>query len=104
MSERENVRTRSREPEALETEYNRTIREREIRNQKLADGKVIIKGGEIPWELNRQYAPSTISFPLLYAACIDTILWAMFYLLYSRSLYRPAQFNRHHGIVRYDFH
>ncbi len=54
MSERENVRTRSREPEALETEYDRTVREREIRNQKLAEGKVIIKGGEIPWELNRQ--------------------------------------------------
>jgi len=54
MSERESVRTRGREAEPLETEYDRVVRDREITNRKLAEGKVVIEGRNIPWELNRQ--------------------------------------------------
>jgi quercetin dioxygenase-like cupin family protein len=54
MSEREAVRTKTKEPRLLQTEYDRSMRDKEIRNQRWAEGKVIIKGKELPWELNRQ--------------------------------------------------
>jgi uncharacterized cupin superfamily protein len=53
MSDREVVRVKGREPEPLE-EYDKSIRAKEIRNQRLAEGRVIIKGKDLPWELNRQ--------------------------------------------------
>lgn len=54
MSERESTRTRTRDPEQLETEYDRSMRDRDVRNKKMAEGKVVIRTSEIPWELNRQ--------------------------------------------------
>ena len=54
MSEREEVRTKIREPEALETNYDHTVRNMEIRNKKRAEGRVVIKGKNRPWELTRQ--------------------------------------------------
>ncbi|NIO10748.1 MAG: hypothetical protein GTO40_23200, partial [Deltaproteobacteria bacterium] len=54
MSEREITRTRTREPEPKETEYDELVRTKEVRNKKLAEGKVIIRSRELPWELNRQ--------------------------------------------------
>jgi quercetin dioxygenase-like cupin family protein len=54
MSQREQVKTRTREPDPLETEYDRSVREKELRNQGWAEGKVITKGKDLPWELNRQ--------------------------------------------------
>ncbi len=54
MSERETTRTKTREPEPKETDYDQMVRAKEVRNRRLAEGKVIVKGKELPWELNRQ--------------------------------------------------
>lgn len=54
MSEREEVRTRVQEAEPLETNYDRTVREMELRNKKRAEGQIVIKGKNRPWELTRQ--------------------------------------------------
>lgn len=54
MDEREAVRTRVSEPEMLETNYDRTVRNMELRNKRRAEGKIVIKGKNTPWELTRQ--------------------------------------------------
>jgi uncharacterized cupin superfamily protein len=35
-------------------EYDKAVHAKEVRNQRLAEGKVIIRGKDLPWELNRQ--------------------------------------------------
>ena len=54
MSERQRTRTKTREPEPMETDYDQAVRAKEIRNKRMAEGKVIVKGKDLPWELNRQ--------------------------------------------------
>lgn len=54
MAEREMTRTKTREPEPMETDYDQRMRAKEIRNKGMAEGKVIVKAKELPWELNRQ--------------------------------------------------
>src|SRR5215471_19313233 len=54
MSERRKTRTRTREPEPIETNYDQVVRAKEIRNKRMAEGKVIVNGKDLPWELNRQ--------------------------------------------------
>jgi len=53
MSERE--RLREREPEAaVESTYDQAVRSKEIQNQQMAAGKVVVSGRSIPWETTRQ--------------------------------------------------
>src|SRR5262245_15647219 len=54
MSKRQVSRSKIREPESRETDYDQAVRAKEIRNKRMAEGKVIIKGKDLPWELNRQ--------------------------------------------------
>jgi quercetin dioxygenase-like cupin family protein len=54
MSERRMTRTKSRERATKETNYDQVVRAKEIRNKRMAEGRVIIKGKDLPWELNRQ--------------------------------------------------
>jgi gentisate 1,2-dioxygenase len=54
MSGRRMARTKSKEPVPKETNYDQVVRAKEIRNKRMAEGKVIINGQDLPWELNRQ--------------------------------------------------
>jgi len=54
MSGRRMARTKSKEPTPKETNYDQVVRAKEIRNKRMAEGKVIINGQDLPWELNRQ--------------------------------------------------
>ena len=54
MSERRKTRIESREPEPMGTNYDQAVRAKEARNKRMAEGKVIVKGNDLPWELNRQ--------------------------------------------------
>ena len=54
MSESETTRTKSQGPAPMETGYDQAVRAKEIRNKRMAEGKVIVKGKDLPWELNRQ--------------------------------------------------
>ena len=54
MSERRTNRSKTREPEPMGTDYDQAVRAKEIRNKRMAEGRVIVKGKDLPWELNRQ--------------------------------------------------
>src|SRR5215475_15704234 len=54
MSEHRMSRSKAREPAPKETNYDQVVRAKEIRNKRMAEGKVIINGKDLPWELNRQ--------------------------------------------------
>ena len=54
MSERRTTRTKTRQPEPMETDYDQAVRAKEIRNKWIAEGRVIVKGKDLPWEVNRQ--------------------------------------------------
>src|SRR5215813_8298816 len=54
MSGRRMARTKSKEPTPKETNYDQVVRAKEIRNKRMAEGKVVISGEDSPWELNRQ--------------------------------------------------
>lgn len=92
MDERESVRTRVREPEPQETQYDRAIRDREIRNQRQAEGKVIIKSGEIPWELNRQ---GRLKFLIMERTSQD--LAAPGWIVFQQQIYNHSGMHRHQG-------
>src|SRR5262249_38241469 len=47
-------RRKSPERAPMETNYDQAVRAKEIRNQKMAAGKVVVKTKDLPWELNRQ--------------------------------------------------
>lgn len=92
MSERESVRTRSREPEPLETEYDRVVHDREIRNQQLAEGKVVIPASKIPWELNRQ---GRIKF--IINDRISENLAAPGWMVFQQIIHKHSGMHRHQG-------
>ncbi|MGH7198140.1 MAG: hypothetical protein ACREH5_05325, partial [Candidatus Omnitrophota bacterium] len=54
MSERRMTGAKTPEPAPMETGYDQAVRAKEIRNQRMAEGKVIVPGKDLPWELNRQ--------------------------------------------------
>jgi mannose-6-phosphate isomerase-like protein (cupin superfamily) len=54
MSERRMSRSKTRERAATETKYDQVVRAKEIRNKRMAEGRVIVTGKDLPWELNRQ--------------------------------------------------
>ena len=54
MSERRTARTKSHAPAPKETDYDQVVRAKEVRNKRMAEGKVIVNGEDLPWELNRQ--------------------------------------------------
>jgi hypothetical protein len=43
MSERQMPRNETREPEPMKTDYDQAVRAKEIRNKRMAEGKVIVK-------------------------------------------------------------
>ncbi len=92
MSERESTRTRSREAEPLETEYDRVVHDREVRNQRLSEGKVIIKGSKIPWELNRQ---GRLKFLLTDRTTEN--LAAPGWTIFQQQIYKHSGMHRHQG-------
>src|SRR5262245_62901104 len=54
MSEHRPTPTDSQDPASKETDYDQVVRAKEARNKRMAEGKVVIKGDDSPWELNRQ--------------------------------------------------
>lgn len=91
MSEREMTRTKTREPEPTETNYDQTLRAKEIRNKRMAEGKVIIKVKEAPWELNRQGRIKSLLSDRLEG------LAAPGWIVFQQEIHKHSGMHRHQG-------
>ena len=91
MSERETIRTRAREPEPEETEYDQVVRAKENRNKRMAEGKVIVKGADLPWELNRQGKIKYFLTPR------SENLAAPGWLVFQQEIHKHSGLHRHQG-------
>jgi quercetin dioxygenase-like cupin family protein len=91
MSERQMPRTETREPEPMETDYDQAVRAKEIRNKRMAEGRVIVKGKDLPWEINRQ---GRIKFFLTNRS---EDVAAPGWLVFQQEIHKHSGMHRHQG-------
>src|SRR6185369_14397702 len=91
MSERQTTRSKTRGRETTETDYDQVVRAKEIRNKRMAEGKVIVKGKDLPWELNRQ---GRIKFFLTQRS---EEVAAPGWLVFQQEIHKHSGMHRHQG-------